>query len=83
LVALLDWELAPQAALELPNFGSRNGPTDVERGASGDRLAHGLSALGHDVRRPELTSGVHLILRTRAGWVGAADPRREGVAVGE
>jgi gamma-glutamyltranspeptidase/glutathione hydrolase len=83
LVAILDWGYAPQEALDLPNFGSRNGPTEVERGDAGDALARGLAALGHEVRRGELTSGVHLIMRTPAGWVGAADPRREGLPVGD
>jgi gamma-glutamyltranspeptidase/glutathione hydrolase len=83
LVAILDWNFSPQDALALPNFGSRNGPTDVERGAAGDAIARGLEALGHEVRRPEMTSGVHLILRGPSGWIGAADPRREGLAVGE
>ena len=83
VVALLDWNLSPQDALAMPNFGSRNGPTDVERGAAGDAIARGLEALGHEVRRLEMTSGVHLILRGPDGWIGAADPRREGLAVGD
>ncbi len=32
LVGLLDWNLDPQAAINLPNFGSRNGPTELEPG---------------------------------------------------
>ena len=83
LVAILEWGYAPQEALDLPNFGSRNGPTEVERGEAGDALARGLAALGHEVRRGELTSGVHLIMRTPGGWLGAADPRREGLPVGD
>jgi gamma-glutamyltranspeptidase/glutathione hydrolase len=83
LLAVLEWGLPPQAALDLPNFGSRNGPTEVEAGVAGDALAAGLAALGHEVRRGPLASGVHLIVRTPDGWLGAADPRREGVAVGE
>jgi gamma-glutamyltranspeptidase/glutathione hydrolase len=83
LVAILDWGMPAQAALALPNFGSRNGPTEIEHGAAGDALAKPLGALGHAVRRGDLTSGVHLILRTPDGWVGAADPRREGMAVGD
>ena len=31
----------------------------------------------------ELTSGLQVLLRTPAGWVGGADPRREGVVLGE
>src|SRR5206468_5466265 len=34
LVGVLDWELDPQAAIALPNFGSRNGPTELEIGTS-------------------------------------------------
>jgi len=83
VVALLDWKLPPQDALAMPNFGSRNGPTEVERGPAGDAIARGLEALGHEVRRPDMTSGVHLIVRGADGWIGAADPRREGLAVGD
>ena len=30
LIAIIDWGLDPQAAIALPNFGSRNGPTELE-----------------------------------------------------
>ena len=32
LIATLDWNLDPHKAIELPNFGSRNGPTEIEAG---------------------------------------------------
>ena len=31
LLAIIDWKLDPQAAAALPNFGSRNGPTELEK----------------------------------------------------
>ena len=31
LIGVLDWGLDPQAAVDLPNVGSRNGPTELER----------------------------------------------------
>jgi gamma-glutamyltranspeptidase/glutathione hydrolase len=34
LVATLDWNLDVQKAIDLPNFGSRNGPTEVEKGTA-------------------------------------------------
>ena len=34
LVGIIDWDLDPQAAIALPNFGSRNGPTELERNTS-------------------------------------------------
>jgi gamma-glutamyltranspeptidase/glutathione hydrolase len=83
VVAALDWEMDLQGALDAPHFGSRNGPTEVESGTSAERWRAPLTALGHDVRAHEMTSGVHAIRRVGEQWVGAADPRREGIARGE
>jgi len=83
LVAVLDWGLDPQAAISLPNFGSRNGPTELEAGTSAAALAPKLEALGHRTRVVEQPSGVHAIVRTRTGWIGGADPRREGTVRGD
>ena len=82
LVAMLDWRMDVQAALDLPNFGSRNGPTEIERGTVLEGAQAALAAMGHDVRPVDMTSGLHAIRRTARGWEGGADPRREGVAVG-
>jgi gamma-glutamyltranspeptidase / glutathione hydrolase len=83
LLAIIDWKLDPQAAAALPNFGSRNGPTELEKDTSVVALAPKLRALGHTVRIMEETSGVQTIVRTQEGWVGGADPRREGAVLGE
>jgi gamma-glutamyltranspeptidase/glutathione hydrolase len=83
LVGVLDWGLDIQDAVSLPNFGSRNGPTELERGTAVEALAPRLREMGHVVRiRPE-PSGLHGIQRGPTGWIGGADPRREGVAIGE
>ena len=83
LVAVIDWGLDPQAAADLPNVGSRNGPTELEKGTSAVALEPKLRALGHETRIVEDTSGVHAIVRTRQGWIAGADPRREGTARGD
>jgi len=83
IVAVLDWKLDAQAAVALPNVGSRNGPTELEQGTAGEALAPRLGALGHDVAVVAQTSGTQAIVRTPAGWVGGADPRREGTVRGE
>lgn len=83
LLGIVDWSLDPQAAIALPNFGSRNGPTELERGTDVVDLAPKLRALGADVAVVELASGAQAIVRTKSGWVGGADPRREGVVRGE
>ena len=88
LVGLLDWSLDIQQAISLANFGSRNGPTEVEQGRVGRSLIEGLQARGHEVREVPMTSGVQGIVRVRLAdgrlaWAGGADPRREGVALGD
>ena len=83
VVNVLDWGMDIQQAIASPRMGSRNGPTELEAGTALEKLAPELQRMGHSVRiRPE-ASGLHGILRTRDGWAGGADPRREGVAVGE
>ncbi|MCE2971619.1 MAG: gamma-glutamyltransferase [Burkholderiales bacterium] len=88
LVGLLDWDLDIQQAISLPNFGSRNGPTELERGRIDPALVGELKARGHEVREIDMTSGLQGIVHTRLpdgkpGWAGGADPRREGVALGD
>jgi gamma-glutamyltranspeptidase/glutathione hydrolase len=83
IVAALDWNLDIQAAIDVKNFGSRNGPTEIEAGPDAEWLRAGLAALGHEVAILEVTSGLHGIMVTKDGLVGGADPRREGVALGD
>ena len=82
LIATLDWNLDIQAAIALPNTGSRNGPTEIERGTDAEALAAALRGMGHIVEIADMTSGLHGIMRDGKGWQGGADPRREGIAKG-
>jgi gamma-glutamyltranspeptidase / glutathione hydrolase len=86
IVALVDWQLSPQAATALGNFGSRNGPTELERGTALEALQPDLERRGHTVSVTEFTSGLHTLRRLgsakSAHWQGGADPRREGAVVG-
>lgn len=82
LVALIDWRLDPQVAVDLPNFGSRNGPTELEAGTAAEAWAPDLEMRGHVVKLAEMTSGIQAILVTPEGFAGGADSRREGVAIG-
>ena len=83
LIGIVDWHLDPQAAIALPNFGSRNGPTELEKDTAIVALEPRLRAMGHATRIIVDTSGVQAIVRSSAGWIGGADPRREGVVRGE
>ena len=82
IVGAYDWKLDMQQAIDLPNFGSRNGPTEIEKGTGLEGVAAALKAMGHDVRPIDMTSGLQGIRRVKGGWEAGADPRREGVARG-
>lgn len=83
IIAVADWGLDPQQAAALPNFGSRNGPFELEQSAELPQLVSDLESLGHEVRRLAMTSGLHIIAADARGLVGGADPRREGAALGD
>jgi gamma-glutamyltranspeptidase/glutathione hydrolase len=89
IVGMIDWKLDPQAAINLPNFGSRNGPTELEKGTTLEALKVPLEARGHTVSIADFTSGLQALQRTydakgrASGWRGGADPRREGIVIGE
>ncbi len=87
LVGTLDWGLNLQQAIALPNFGSRNGPTELEKGRFPEPVLDQLKARGHAVRTYDMTSGLHGVQRIsihgEQRWFGGADPRREGVAKGD
>lgn len=83
IVALIDWKMDMQAAVSLPHLTNRFGLYDLEAGTRAEALADDLRALGYDVKARELNSGLHGIALDAGGLTGGADPRREGVAVGE
>ena len=83
LVALIDWELSPQEAIDLPHMSNRNGTTDLEAGTAIVALAPDLAARGHEIRLVDMTSGLNAIVIDAGRLEGGSDPRREGVALGD
>ena len=87
LVGTMDWGLNVQQAISLPNFGSRNGPTELEKGRAPAAQVEALQTMGHEVRVIEQNSGLQGIMRLNAHgkdfWFGGADPRREGMVRGD
>jgi len=84
LLAMLDGGLDPARAAALPHHLNMNGPLVLENDATLSALAPALTAMGYDVRAASTeTSGLHIIERVNGGYLGAADPRREGVALGD
>lgn len=83
LVGTLMWGMDIQTAIELPNMGSRNRATEIERGTPLEGVAATLQAMGHEVRSTDFPSGLQGVMWTADGLEGGADPRREGVALGD
>ena len=87
LIGVIDWRLNMQEAVSLPHFVDMNGPIELEQGTSITELAAALKALGHEVAVGPETSGLQGIMVERRGnkirYVGGADPRREGEALGD
>lgn len=88
LIAMLDWDMDPQAAVGLPNFGSRNAATELEKGLFSAPLKQALKDRGHALSEIDMTSGAQAIVRVRdaqgkVSLLGGADPRREGEALGD
>jgi gamma-glutamyltranspeptidase/glutathione hydrolase len=82
IIAMIDWGLDPQAAAALPHAVNRFGTYDLEAGTQAEALAEGLAAMGYETETQALTSGLHLIA-IGDSLQGGADPRREGIALGE
>ena len=83
LYATLNWGLTPQQAIDLPNFGSLNGPTLLEEQRFPPPFIDALGARGHEVRELGLSSGLQAIQKVSGAFAGGADPRREGLVIGE
>ena len=83
LIGILDRGLDPQTAVDLPNIGSRNGPTELERGTKAEALASKLEALGEATEIVDQNSGLQVIVRSAGRWLGGADSRREGTVSGD
>lgn len=93
VVSIVDWGLDPQQAVSAVNFGAANSPKtnvggehpviDTADDGAHDPLVGGLRALGHQVNLADQSSGLSAVVRRDSRWVGGADPRREGLVMGD
>jgi len=82
VIAILDWEMDLQTALDMPHVVNRNGGTDLEENTAAADFQTDLEAMGHEVEVRGLNSGLHAIAIKDGKLHGAADSRREGIAAG-
>ena len=84
---MFQWGLSPQAAIDLPNFGTLGGPLMLESGRFPPTTVQALQQRGHEVREVPMPSGLQAIQRSKENgqkvWLGGADPRREGIVSGD
>ena len=83
LLGTLQQGLDPQQTMRQPHFGTLDGTVLLEKGRWSSAIPRDLTGIGHHVHEMDMTSGLHVLQRARAGWFGAADPRREGIAGGQ
>ncbi|RWX75774.1 gamma-glutamyltransferase [Neorhizobium lilium] len=83
LIAYIDWGMPVEQIVAQPHLINRFGTYDIEAGTVAEKLIEPLKALGYEVKAGDLNSGLQAIEITPSGLVGSADPRREGVALGE
>ena len=83
IVAPIDWGMNIQAAVSIPHAIKRFGTYDLEKGTSLEGMVAPLEELGYKVSLRSLNSGLHAISIGENGLFGGADPRREGIAIGQ
>lgn len=83
IIAHTQWDMDIQQAINQPHLLNRFGELDIEQGTSAEKFAPKLESMGFKVNVRDLNSGLHVIRMTESGLEGAADPRREGTAIGE
>ncbi len=83
IIAHLDWGMDVQEAINLPHAVNRFGTYDLEEDTGSTSLAIELEALGYEVKVRGLNSGLHAIVIDDGKLMGGADPRREGVVLGD
>lgn len=83
LIAMMDWDMLPQAAIDMPHLVNRFGTFDIEAGTDAEALEPALKAMGFETSIRDLNSGIHAIMITDDGLIGGADSRREGIVIGQ
>ena len=83
IIGIVDWKLTAQEAIALPQLVAIGDRVTVEQGTELEAMLPALNALGHRAVASEPGFKANAIERVGGRWLGAADPRSEGVALGQ
>jgi gamma-glutamyltranspeptidase / glutathione hydrolase len=84
IISILDWKIPVQKALSMPNIITHGSIIEIEDGFNEHIEINAVREYGHDIKEvKELNSGLTAAYFINGVWQGAADPRREGIALGK
>ena len=81
VLGIIDWNLEPDEIVELPHYMNKGNYTELEKDSVIENLKSKLESKGHPVRVLRKRSGLHLAVKKEDGFIGSADPRREGLVI--
>ena len=81
LIGVLDWRLSAQDAIAMGLIFAPGDVAIAEQGTELDAMLPALRALGENIRAAPMGLKANAVERVGGRWLGAADPRSEGVAM--
>ena len=81
ILGLLDWNMTPQEAVSIPHYMRKDSKTELEQNTVVIKHKNFLEDLGHEISIRRKRSGLHVAKKINGGFIGGADPRREGLVV--
>ena len=81
VIGLIDWKLDPSEVVQLPHYMNKGKFTELEKNTVLEDLKLDLESMGHKTKIMRKRSGLHMALKKEDGFVGGADPRREGLVI--
>jgi len=81
VLGLIDWNLDPSQIVNLPHYMNRGNYTELEENTFLEDLKKGLESIGHPINIQNKRSGLHIALKKDDGYLGGADPRKEGLVI--
>ena len=82
LMGYIDWDMSAQDAIAMPMLFSPGETIAVEQDNVVPGLIEALQAMGHTVTQRDLPLKANAVEWRDGRWIGAADPRSEGIATG-